>query len=247
MPVVLTAVAHPDDESYPFGGLLSLLADTGWRCYVLAATVGEAGERHDGGPREALGAARAAELAEACRVLGAEPPITWHLPDGGLAALPSLAEELAALSTTLGADVLLSFGPDGAYGHPDHVAVHRWCRAAATVAGTALLEAAFPPGLFYPQYERCRSAGVLGDPPALRPQDLGAAAAEIELRLPPFLRERKRAAIAAHRSQLPCGIPEALFPPGIVESLLEREAYVVAVDGAGAEAVRRLVAASTLP
>ncbi len=241
MPAVLAVAPHPDDESYPFGGLLALLARAGWRCFVLAATLGEAGERHDGGSDVPLAAVRSGELREACRVLGAEPPILWSLPDGGLASLPSRGEELAALVAELGAEVILSLGPDGAYGHQDHLAVHRWTREAAERSGAALLEATFAPGLFLPQYERCRSGGLLGDAPLIRPHELGSANPDIVLPLTPELRSLKRAAIAAHRSQLPGGEPEALFPRGIVETLLEREAFAVPRGGPAVDALRRLV------
>jgi len=241
MPVALAVAPHPDDEAYPFGGLLALLAGAGWRCFVLAATLGEAGERHDGACGEPLAMVRARELREACRLLGAEPPLLWRLPDGGLAGLPSRGEELARLVAELGAELLLSLGPDGAYGHPDHVAAHRWTREASERSGTALLEAVFAPRLFLPQYERCRSAGVLGDPPLLAPDQLGSGSCDIVLQLTPTLRSRKRAAIAAHRSQLPGGEPEALFPRGIVEALLDRESYAIVQGGPAVDAVRRLV------
>ena len=50
MPTLLAVIAHPDDESYSFGGTLALAAQAGWRCHVLSLTSGEGGKRNDGGP-----------------------------------------------------------------------------------------------------------------------------------------------------------------------------------------------------
>lgn len=231
MPNILAFVAHPDDETYSFGGILALAARAGWRCLVCAATTGEGGERHDGGPagREALAATRLAELAASCAVLGAQPPMCWRLPDGGLTALGDQSERVATVLHSERPDVVLSLGPDGAYGHPDHLAVVRWLTGAvrAEASPPALLYAAFPPGLFLPQYERCRAAGVLGDPPLLQLGAIGVAKPRYAIDIT-SVAATKLEAIAAHRSQLPGGDPFALFPPDIVDALLAVERFDLA-------------------
>src|SRR5512135_2686678 len=160
MPNLLAIIAHPDDESYSFGGTIALAARAGWRCHIECATDGERGKRHDGGPegREALAEAREEELAESCRVLWAEEPQFWGLPDGDLRLHRGETARIQRLFRTLEPAIVLTLGADGAYGHPDHTAVHRWVRDAwESFKGErpALLYAAFPPGLFVPQYEKC--------------------------------------------------------------------------------------------
>lgn len=235
MPALLAVIPHPDDEAYSFGGTMALAARAGWRCHVLCASAGERGERHDGGLRTRLAVSRArrTELRRSCFVLGAEPPLVWGLPDGGLAGAQDQAARLAAVIETLKPDLVLALGPDGAYGHPDHLAVYRWIVKAwesLPRPGPAVLFAAFPPRLFLPQYQKCFTGGLFGVPPVLRPGDIGTAAAHYEVSIA-SVREQKLAAIAAHRSQLPRGEPEALFPPGIVRALLETERFT---DGRGA-------------
>lgn len=154
----------------------------------------------------------------------------WDYPDGELAAAgDEPVARLVALLEKLRPDVVLSLGPDGAYGHPDHLAVVRWVTEATPGRELAVLYAAFPPGLFVPQYEKCLAAGIMGDPPAVAAEDLGVLLADYEVGIP-AVRELKLAAIAAHRTQLPGGEPRALFPPGIVDALLSVERFL---DGRG--------------
>ncbi|MCC7365805.1 MAG: PIG-L family deacetylase [Dehalococcoidia bacterium] len=226
MPTLLVITPHPDDEAYAFGGTIALAAAAGWRCLVHCATRGERGKVHDGGDPAEVGAARERELAAACAVLGAEPPVTWGLADGALREVAAPPAALVRALQDTGADVVLSLGADGAYGHPDHLAVYRWVvaawRALPAKQRPALLLASFPRGLFLPQYEKC--IGMMGDPPSPPPADIGDAGCDLEVDIR-AVAARKRAAIAAHRSQLPGGDPEALFPPGIVGALMEREQY----------------------
>lgn len=230
MPRLLAVIPHPDDESYSFAGTIALAAGAGWECEVHCATFGEHGERHDGVPADprTLADAREAELRESCRILGARSPRFWGLPDGELALHAGEAARLVRLFETDRPDLVLALGSDGAYGHPDHLALTRWLVDTwkrAPEPRPALLLAAFPPGLFLPQYAKCLAAGIMGEPPVLAPAALGTASAHYEVDITPA-RDRKLASIAAHRSQLPRGNPDALFPPGIVTALLDRERFV---------------------
>lgn len=231
MPTLLAVTPHPDDESYSFGGTIARAADDGWRCLVVCASSGEAGERHNGGPLESgsLAATREAELAESCRLLGAQILATLRLPDGHLREVPPPAGALDDALTAAAPDVVLALGADGAYGHPDHLAVYRWVTEAwARLASPPpLLFAAFPRGLFLPQYELC--IGMMGDPPWPSPAAIGALRPQssVDIR---GVASRKLAAVAAHRSQLPGGDPYALFPRGIVAALLSSEWFVSAGD-----------------
>lgn len=227
MPTALAVIPHPDDESYSFGGTLALLARNGWRCAIACASAGEAGERHDGGPAGAyaLAIAREAELRASCAVLAAEVVAIWGLPDGHLRDEDATALVTAAIDATK-PDVVLALGADGAYGHPDHLAVYRWVTAALDTGARPVpaLFAAFPRGLFLPQYDLCRP--ILGDPPELPPPAVGNDTFDLVVDIRAAA-AAKLAAIGAHRTQLPGGDPEALFPPGIVRELLAVERFTV--------------------
>lgn len=234
MPTLLAVIPHPDDESYSFGGTIALASRAGWRCVILCASSGEGGKRHDGvlSPGESVATVRERELAASCEVLGAVPPRFLRLPDGRLRERPSQAGALRSLVEELAPDVMLALGADGAYGHPDHIAVYNWVLEAwreLPEPRPELLFAAFPKGLFLPQYEKC--IGMMGDPPSPSPAEIGVDSIDrgVDIR---SVAQVKLRAMRAHRSQLPGGDPEALFPPGIVSRLLDSERFVDA-RGAG--------------
>lgn len=133
-PVLLCVFAHPDDEAFRCGGTLALLARCGVRVCLLTATRGEAGSCGDPPlcAPEALAAWREQELRCACAALGSELPRLLTYPDGGLADV-NAAELTARILTAIreaGAQALISFGPDGLSGHPDHITIGR-CAAEA--------------------------------------------------------------------------------------------------------------------
>lgn len=241
---LLAVVPHPDDESYSFGGTIALAAKAGWTIAIHCASSGEQGERHDGGAAEPaiLGPHREQELYASGRLLGIGSYSFWRFPDGQVA--PGL-QDVARLAAVIRGErprIVMALGRDGAYGHPDHLAVYRWVRDAWDSLGDsrpALLLAAFPAGLFLPQYAKCVEGGIMGDPPAVKPGDIGSQDWHYEV---PIARvaNLKREAIAAHRSQLPNADPDALFPPGIVAALMETERFVDA-RGTRDEATARLL------
>lgn len=229
MPTALVLIPHPDDEAYSFAATMALLSGAGWECRVECASAGEKGKRHDGGPVAPadVAAVRKSELGASCRLVGAVPPRFWALPDGGLAALPSQADRIRSLCAELAPGLVLSLGADGAYGHPDHVALYRWIAEALEARISPLvtwLSAAFPVGLFLPQYEKC--IGMMGDPPEPPPSAIGTGNFDVAVDIR-GVRDAKEASIRAHRSQLPGGQVDALFPPGVVRQLLTVERFVV--------------------
>jgi LmbE family N-acetylglucosaminyl deacetylase len=144
------------------------------------------------------------------------------MPDGGLKAVPADVgrASIAGLIDGIQPDLLLALGADGAYGHPDHLAVHAWVRACWVALGAtrpALLYRVFPPGLFLPQYELC--IGMMGDPPHPAAAEIGGEGAHYTVDTS-SVGVARRASIAAHRTQLPGGQPDALFPADIVSRLL---------------------------
>lgn len=116
---ILAVGAHPDDESFGLGAILSDLAGRGAEVWVLSFTHGEASTL---GAGLALREVRARELAAAARALGVAGVRLLAYPDGGLAGIDGaeLASHVASLVIDSGADALLVFDLDGVTGHPDH-------------------------------------------------------------------------------------------------------------------------------
>ncbi|MHB1414703.1 MAG: PIG-L deacetylase family protein [Chloroflexota bacterium] len=149
-PMLLAVFAHPDDETFRCGGTLALLAARGVRVCLVTATRGEAGSVGD--PplclAEELAARREQELYCACRALGIEPPRLLDYADGHLAeAEPGeVGERIVRAIRELRPQVMLTFGPDGLSGHPDHVAIGHLAAEAFLHAGD---RTAYPEHLEY--------------------------------------------------------------------------------------------------
>ena len=124
---LLAVLAHPDDETFRPGGTLALLAQRGVRVQVLTATRGGAGSC--GEPpicsSDELPTVRESELCSACAALGIEPPILLDYQDGYLAEADpeTIIAEILTVVADLRPQVMLTFGPDGLSGHPDHIAI----------------------------------------------------------------------------------------------------------------------------
>lgn len=131
---LLAVFAHPDDESYRPGGTLALLARRGVQVQVLTATRGQAGSCGDPPlcrPEE-LPAVREQELYCACAALGIEPLHILDYQDGHLSQVDpeQLIAHILDVVQQVRPQVILTFGPDGLSGHPDHVTIGR-CAAEA--------------------------------------------------------------------------------------------------------------------
>lgn len=125
----LTVWAHPDDETYLSGGLSAMLTDLGVRVVCVTATRGEAsGPAHDAEARARLAQVRTRELVDALELLGVTEHEWLDLPDGGCAMVdPAIAvERLIDVVDRVRPDTVVTFGPEGHTGHPDHRAVSRW-------------------------------------------------------------------------------------------------------------------------
>lgn len=142
--------AHPDDEVFCLGGTMARYIAEGGHGKIVSMTRGEAGQIRDVtvGSRRTLGEVRALELSQAGAALGVTDIECLGYADGALAQLPS--DSLIAVARGIiddyGPDVVISFGPDGATGHPDHVAVSNVATKAAeqSDAHPTMLHAVFP-------------------------------------------------------------------------------------------------------
>ncbi|MEZ0448007.1 PIG-L deacetylase family protein [Cellulomonas sp. ICMP 17802] len=125
-------VAHPDDEAYAVYGTVALHCDDpAFRLAVLHATDGDAGEIAPGvdATPASLAGVRRDESRRGWLAVGRAP--ARHdflgLPDGGVADVPfaGLVDTVAAFLDAERPAVVVTFGPDGVTGHPDHVTVGR--------------------------------------------------------------------------------------------------------------------------
>jgi LmbE family N-acetylglucosaminyl deacetylase len=123
---LLGVFAHPDDETFCAGGTFARYAEQGAEIMVVSATRGQAGQIRDAaaGTRRTIAAVREAELRLACDRLGITKVRCLDHVDGTLAdaEFSALVDEVAEVICEFRPDVVITFGPDGGYGHPDHVA-----------------------------------------------------------------------------------------------------------------------------
>jgi N-acetyl-1-D-myo-inositol-2-amino-2-deoxy-alpha-D-glucopyranoside deacetylase len=158
VPRLLFVHAHPDDETINNGVTMARYAALGAEVTVLTCTLGEEGEII-GEPwqqlgvdhADQLGGYRIGELAAALRHLGLGEPRflggagRWR--DSGMAGTPprqrtkfidadadEVVRQLAAVIAELRPHVVVTYDPDGGYGHPDHIQAHRVTTAAVSAA-----------------------------------------------------------------------------------------------------------------
>ncbi len=151
---LLAIFAHPDDESLGAGSTLAKYAAEGVEVHLICATKGERGwtgsEEDNPGLRE-LGNMRERELLAAAKVLGIQQVYFLDYVDGDLDQAPQgeAIDKIAALIREIRPQVALSFGPDGIYGHPDHIAIsqfsHAACIRAADVSFSGVHGSAYAP------------------------------------------------------------------------------------------------------
>jgi LmbE family N-acetylglucosaminyl deacetylase len=133
---ILGIWAHPDDEVFVSGGLMADAVQRGERVACIHMTRGEAGlSFRRPCPPEILARIRENELEAALARLGVEAPRFFGYPDGYLADVHS-EEAIARINDALvemEPDVIVTFGPDGFTGHPDHQALSAWVTAALSM------------------------------------------------------------------------------------------------------------------
>ena len=195
---VLAVFAHPDDERI-IGPLLSRLSREGRETHLVIATDGSKGVRDFAKiPAGAeLAAARVKEANCAAARLGVRHLRLLGLPDAGIASfdqLDKLRSALVAIIDSVKPAVIITFGPEGGTGHPDHRLVGdvttQIVQSDARYANIDLLYASLPS-------ERLRTA------PRASPTVNGMAEALLTVRVPFDERDLQagREEFACHRTQ----------------------------------------------
>jgi LmbE family N-acetylglucosaminyl deacetylase len=139
---LLAVLAHPDDESLGFGGTLAKYAAEGVETYLVTATRGEGGRFGSlgkGGDPVKVGHVREGELRAAAAVLGIREVSVLSYPDGAVDKVAAGIAIRAIVShiRRIKPHVVVTFGPEGAYGHPDHIAISQFTTAATVCAADA--------------------------------------------------------------------------------------------------------------
>jgi N-acetyl-1-D-myo-inositol-2-amino-2-deoxy-alpha-D-glucopyranoside deacetylase len=157
---ILFVHAHPDDETISTGATMAYYAATGAHVTLVTCTLGEEGEIHvpalaglAADQADQLGGYRLVELERACQALG----VTDHrflggagrYRDSGMMGTPAndhprafwradldeAANHLVEVMREVRPQVLVTYDPNGGYGHPDHINAHRVAMLAAQKAG----------------------------------------------------------------------------------------------------------------
>ena len=198
-------LAHPDDESMGTGGLILRHTRNGIATNLICATYGEAGwsGKPPGAKREDLAEIRAKELEQAAAALALSGVELWDYPDGGVrrSDQQQITQRIWEHIGKLRPRAVVGWGPDGAYGHPDHIAM-----GACTDAAVAAMTEGDRPALYHvaidqPLAEFYREAMSLagnGDGLPLQPQDN----VDVVIELDADEVMMKLRAIDCHRSQL---------------------------------------------
>jgi LmbE family N-acetylglucosaminyl deacetylase len=136
---LMCILAHPDDETLGLGSTLAKYADQGVEIHLLTATRGERGWHEVPpqypGPQE-MGHIREQELRAAAEILGVCDVRFLDYIDGDLDQAPpaEIIPRIVAHVRRVRPQVVITFAPDGAYGHPDHIAISQFTTAALVVA-----------------------------------------------------------------------------------------------------------------
>ena len=223
-PTLLAVWAHPDDEAYLGAGLMAAVAESGGRVVNVTATLGEHGtDDPDRYPPSVLASIRSRELTESLVNLGVTGSMTLGYTDGSCAEVPDAlgARRIGLVIDRIRPTAILTFGPDGVTGHPDHRAIARWTARAVADRGdrtpliTTAAAVAWPDELvermhqvdaFYPGYPDRTVDGSVS-----------------EVRLSGALLGRKMRALAAHQSQI--GPVHTVLGPAGYRRLASHEAY----------------------
>jgi N-acetyl-1-D-myo-inositol-2-amino-2-deoxy-alpha-D-glucopyranoside deacetylase len=232
---ILFVHAHPDDESIGTGATMAYYAARGVPVTLVTCTLGEEGEIHvpalaqlEAAQADQLGGYRLTELASACAALG----VTDHrllggagrFRDSGMMGLPTndhpRAFWRADLDTAAGLlvevirevrpRVLVTYDPNGFYGHPDHIQAHRVAMRAAELAGpdgpAKIYWTAVPRSVLASGIETFAgsSENPFGDVTSVEDLPFGTPDGQIAARIDGHeYADRKTAALRAHATQIP--------------------------------------------
>ncbi len=219
MSVVVFFHAHPDDEAIFTGGTIARLNDAGHRVVVVVATGGELGMPHNAASPQDLASVRREETVAAAALLGVARVEFLGYRDSGLAGDPAnlahgalsaaapaaVGRRLADILAQEQATTLVIYDGFGIYGHPDHIQIHDAGWLAAQEVGTETVYEATVDReyLHFVETHLVEEAILAGDLGLARSR-IGVPTVMVTTTVAvATVLDRKRAAMAAHASQIP--------------------------------------------
>lgn len=227
---LLVVLAHPDDESMGTGGLILRHTRAGIDVTLICATRGERGwgGKPPGAREEDLASIRTAELEAAASTLAIKSCELWDYADGGVqdADRAEITERIRDQITRLGPAVVVGWGPDGVYGHPDHIAM-----GSCTDDAVAAIPQADRPALYHlavdaPLAEFYRAAMKLNGQDGSALPLVVKDHVDVVLELTPDEVQMKLRAMDCHQSQLETWRLEIRNHPHLMQAGYGREPYI---------------------
>ncbi len=258
---MLACFAHPDDEAFPVGGILATYAARGVEVRLVCATRGEEGEIRQPGSAttDTLAQVRHDELRCSCETLGIQEPIVLGYRDSGMAGTDAnrnpnafinadadqVVERLVEEMRRFRPQVVLTFGSDGLYGHPDHIAISNHATAAFEIAGdperfkhqveaglaphtpTRLFYSVRPKGFRMEMALKLRCAGIDTPLPdeARQGDGVDPDLVHVEMDVSDSI-ERKLNCLLCHRTQMSSERPYHKLPGGVLADVIGREHFI---------------------
>ena len=246
---LLAVLAHPDDESFGFGGTFAKYGAEGVDTFVLTATAGQIGwfgaPADNPGPTE-LGRIRAGELHAATEILGVTETRLLDYMDGSLSDVEGerAIKDIVTYIREVRPQVVVTFDPFGAYGHPDHVAIAQLTAAAIQLAASdryvdhfdqlpfqvqKFYYRTFDPDVFV-TYQMAMGELVMNiDGVERRPVAWPSWSSGTTLNTEAYWEQTWRA-VSAHRTQLPGYASLARLPQHIQRELWGKQTYFRVFD-----------------
>lgn len=258
--ILLALFAHPDDEAFGTGGTLARYAAAGADVTLVCATRGEAGEIAEGfdATPETLGQVREGELRCAAETVGVRELIFLGYRDSGMAGTPEnndprafvnapadeVVPQLVGIIRRVRPQVVVTFEPNGGYGHPDHIAIHRHTVAAFHAAadpaccpeqGAAwkaprLFYTAIPRSFFLGMRDALAAAGLdTSDLARFEDAEIGWPDDKVNVTIDVAdTVEAKWTALQCHRTQLGPGNLFRRLPEPLVKRMMSQEHFALA-------------------
>jgi LmbE family N-acetylglucosaminyl deacetylase len=243
---LVTFHAHPDDEAIATGGSMLRAKQEGHRVVLVFATRGELGEYAPDAlaDNETLTERRVDEVRAAAEILGVDRVEFLGYHDSGMAGEPTNSDpqcfamadvdeagaRLARILTDEHADVLTVYDDHGGYGHPDHIQIHNVGYRAAELAGNVrVVESTMNRDHLQRLIVANRDSMPQeeGTPQEEDMNDFGTPEDEITITVDVRdFAEQKRAAMAAHASQIPADSFFMTMPLDIFRESFGYEWYI---------------------
>jgi LmbE family N-acetylglucosaminyl deacetylase len=217
---ILLVFAHPDDESSSVAGTTAKYTERGISVDLICATRGEKGTRLDVPPEVDTATAREAGLRAAAAITGIRNIYLLGYMDGNLEKVDTgeIASRILNIMREVRPEIVISFGPDGISGHPDHKAISK----AATLAFDMSTEAGTGPRKLYyvtiPESVLTDVGGEHANGVITRPDDEVTATIDISRHL-----DTKIRALQAHSSQQDARWLAEIFQQSVESTGVSRE------------------------